>query len=103
MRGGVSLSEPDAVSGDLKMTMTLGVAEALSSDKGGGGVIIPVTHTPLDPPLDKNPNQKIVPVPLLLNLYLPIELRASYLMRSALLSTYCSSGGIPGLACLTYK
>ena len=43
----------------------------------------------------KKPNQKFVPVPLLLNLYLPIELRASYLMRSALLTTYCSSGGIP--------
>ena len=64
--------------------------------KGGGGVIIAVT--PLDPPLDnkQQQQQKIVPVPLLLNLYLPIQLRASYLMRSALLATYyCSSGGIP--------
>ena len=60
--------------------------------KGGGGVIIPVTPPP-DPPLDKK--KKIVPVPLLLNLYQPIELRASYLMRSALLATYWSSGGIP--------
>ena len=54
-----------------------------------------ITVTPLDPPLDTKKHQKIVPVPLLLNLYLPIELRASYLMRSALLATYCSSGGIP--------
>ena len=60
-------------------------------DKFKGGVIIPVTPPPPDLPLDKSvpvPTQKIVPVPLLLNLYLPIELRASYLMRSALIATY---------------
>ena len=66
------------------------------SSSGGGGGDHPCPPPWMDPPLDKRkPNQKIVPVPLLLNLYLPIELRASYLMRSALLATYCSSGGIP--------